>query len=268
MPKVNLTSAARFLPVIFTCNICGLRNLVYIKRLGREISSCICCGSTVRMRSIIHLLIKGLYKTSVVLTKLQIDKQVVGIGLSDWEYYANLLQKKLDYTNTYYHKEPKLDILSLEKEMFDRYDFVISSDVFEHVDPPVSKAFENVYQLLKPGGLFVFSAPYMLSENTIEHFPELYRYKIDDKHQKPILVNATADGRTQLFEDLVFHGGGGATLEMRVFSEKELKLNLESAGFTDIVIHGESELKYGIFWHDLWSLPITARKPIAALDQK
>ena len=36
-------------------------------------------------------------------------------------------------------------------------------------------------------------------------------------------MNWTADGRIETFDDLVFHGGPGSTLEMRVFSEDALR---------------------------------------------
>jgi hypothetical protein len=46
----------------FTCNTCGRRNFYSdITELGRETPTCRRCGSTVRMRAVIHLLSSELY---------------------------------------------------------------------------------------------------------------------------------------------------------------------------------------------------------------
>lgn len=183
-----------------------------------------------------------------------------GLGLSDPEIYARGLAKKLGYTNTYYHKAPYLDITAdVSQELEGYYDFIISSDVFEHVKPPVSKAFSNCKKLLKKGGLLLLTVPYTKKGETIEHFPELYEYQIIKSNDKFILKNITQDGRIQIFDNLIFHGGQGATLEMRRFSEKGLLDELEKAGFKEIKIHRENYLPYGIYWKYDWSLPITAR---------
>ncbi len=44
---------------------------------------------------------------------------------------------------------------ALDPKLEGQLDFVISSDVFEHVPPPVDIAFENTRRMLRPGGLFV-----------------------------------------------------------------------------------------------------------------
>ena len=102
------------------------------------------------------------------------------------------------------------------------YDFIFSSDVFEHVPPPAQRAFETCHSLLKKNGTLIFSVPYNLDGNTLEHFPDLHDYFIDDQGDSPVLKNLTIDGKRQEFENLIFHGGDGATLEMRVFSLPDL----------------------------------------------
>ena len=61
------------------------------------------------------------------------------------------------------------------------------------------------------------------------------------------------------FNNLIFHGGPGSTLEMRVFSERSLMNELEKSGFKNVAIYGQPFLEYGINWGVDWSLPIAAR---------
>src|SRR5208337_5051049 len=79
--------------------------------------------------------------------------------LSDWGGYAAPLALKYRYRNTFFHSEPKLDITNPPDSMRGSLDFLISSDVFEHVLPPVSKAFAGAFDVLKPGGHLILSAP-------------------------------------------------------------------------------------------------------------
>jgi SAM-dependent methyltransferase len=212
------------------------------------------------MRAIVHLLSTELFGRSMPISAFPVRPDIRGIGLSDWIGYAAQLPHKLNYSNTYYHQEPRLDITVIDPALEGTLDFLISTDVFEHVAPPVSICFENSYRLLKPNGVLILSVPYDLGPATREHFPELHDYQIVHQDDKPILIDVTADGRRQVFEDLVFHGGEGETLEMRYFSETGLLAELKKAGFQCIKIHHEPALAYGIYWHDRQQLPITARK--------
>ena len=245
----------------FTCNICKKRNHIARKQISREDASCKRCGSTVRMRSIIHLLSLELFGKSIPLPDFPTDKSISGIGMSDWDGYALPLAEKLDYKNTFYHQEPRLDITDIPDELVETLDFVISTDVFEHVLSPVSRAFVNTYRLLKPGGAFIFTVPFTLeNEHTVEHFDSLHDFEIIEEDGGHILINTTPDGTSTRYENLVFHGGPGSTLEMRVFSRASVLRELELAGFRDIEIAGDASPRNGIFWDKPWSLPLVARK--------
>ena len=77
--------------------------------------------------------------------------------------WANLFEQKFDYTNTFYHKEPFLNIYDDNHvKKYNDMDFCISSDVFEHIEyrPGLQKAFNNVNHMLKIDGVFIFSVPY------------------------------------------------------------------------------------------------------------
>jgi 2-polyprenyl-3-methyl-5-hydroxy-6-metoxy-1,4-benzoquinol methylase len=65
--------------------------------------------------------------------------------------------RKLDYANTYYHTEPRLDVLAPPAHDRERFHFIISSDVLEHVAPPVEAAFANLRAMLLPGGTLVLT---------------------------------------------------------------------------------------------------------------
>jgi SAM-dependent methyltransferase len=245
--------------LVFACNLCSARSALPVDELQREGGRCGACGAIMRYRAVIHHLSVGLFGESLAADDFPRDAaRLAGIGMSDPDQYADLLARRFRYTNTFYHAEPKLDIRSPEARHVGAYDFVVSSDVFEHVDPPVAPAFRNLRRMLKPRGLLVLTVPFVTWGETVEHFPELHHYAIEDRRGKPVLVNRTADGRTQEFTDLVFHGGPGHTLEMRVFSEAGLRHDLEEAGFTRIEFHREPCFARGIYWAEPWSVPVTA----------
>jgi SAM-dependent methyltransferase len=244
----------------FQCNVCGGACKTKITELTRECPSCPVCGSTVRMRAIIHLLSRELFGESLALPDFPVRQDIKGMGLSDWDRYAAPLTHKLNYINTHYQREPHLDITDIDPALSGSLDFLISSDVFEHVAPPVSVAFANAAKLLKPGGVLIFSVPYVVSGPTLEHFPDLYEYKLSEKDGRHVLQNVTKDGRNQTYEDLIFHGGEGFTLQMRIFSLSPLLDAFSEAGFDRVMIHREPDFLHGIYWHEEWALPITARK--------
>jgi SAM-dependent methyltransferase len=247
--------------VAFRCNVCGAACRVAPGSLSRETPSCVACGSTVRMRAIVHLLTCELFGRSVALPELPRRPDLVGIGLSDSPAYAVPLAKKLGYTNTYFHTEPRLDIADVPENRTAEADFIIASDVFEHVAPPVARAFANARRLLKAGGVLIFSVPFSLAADTVEHFPALHDYRLVESGGSWRLENRTSDGRVEVFTDLVFHGGPGTTLEMRLFSRAALERAFTAAGFARMRIADEAFPEHGIVWPEPWSVPMVAYAP-------
>jgi hypothetical protein len=227
---------SRSLPgtLTYRCNICGRICHSQVVDLGRENPTCK-CGSTVRIRSIVHLLSTELFGRSIALPDFPVQPDLHGWGMSD-ALYAKLLARKLGYVNTFYHQEPRLDITTpLDPAIEGRLDFLISTEVFEHIVPPVSRGFENARRLLKPTGVLIFTVPFVPDGDTIEHFPDLFQYELLElTGGSRLLKNTTREGHEQYFDDLVFHGGPGATLEMRVFSQSGLLSDLRRAGFENI----------------------------------
>ncbi len=131
-------------------------------------------------------------------------RDLAGLGLSDASCYATPLARVFDYENTWFHTEPRVDITRIDPARRGRYDFVVASDVFEHVAPPVARAFDNALAAAQAGSVFVLTVQPAHRE---EH----------DEGSSP---TAPPIGRTQTYGDLVFHGGPGTTLEMRLFSRE------------------------------------------------
>jgi SAM-dependent methyltransferase len=229
--------------------------------LSRDDPSC-ACGSTARFRALVHVLSTELFQRSLALDEFPETPDLAVLDMSGWEGYAHRLRRKVAYSNTYLHREPRLDIAAaIPPGWRNRFDVVICSEVLEHVDPPVGDAFGNLRELLKPGGLLLLTVPYSRNDETREHFPELFRHRLVRRSGKRCLYNVTRDGREQWFEDLVFHGGPGATLELRVFARGQLRRELAVQGFMDICCHEEWVPEVGALWGAPDGCPITARRP-------
>ena len=249
--------------VRFRCNICGKQTIAPLRLVTqREAPSCSSCFSNRRFRAIIAALSRELFDEIVPLSEMVHCNPIVGVGLSDANIYARPLSKKFSYENTYYHKKPRLDITSPGKEMFETADFVIASDIFEHICPPIDQAFDKLFKIMKKGGFCVFSVPYNDEGETVEHYPELFEFEIVRRGGKKVLINTTRDGKKQAFKNLKFHGGHGATLEMRIFSKSSLIEGFKKAGFADIRVHDDCIPEIGVLFDDNEpSQIITFRKP-------
>lgn len=249
----------------FTCNICGKRN-TGVENFERETSNCARCGSSVRIRAVVYALSVELFGVGLELRDFPVLKALRGLGMTDSESYAKRLAEKFDYKNTYFDREPRLDITNIDPRDEGSLDFLISSEVFEHVHPPMERAFENAYRMLKPDGVLILTVPYRLRDQpSLEHFPQLADAGLVKLQSGHVLVNRAADGRLETFDDLVFHGGPGSTLEMRVLNETELRKALCDAGFSEVRFYADDCDTFGLRHVVPWSLPLSARKQPAAL---
>lgn len=254
--------------ISFVCNICGQSNTVAV--LDHEPSSCsgTGCGSNIRLRALVYLLSTELFGDGFLLPEFPALPAIKGLGLSDQASYASRLATKFDYTNTYYDREPRLDITEPHPDRYGTYDFILSSDVFEHIADPVDRAFDEAYKLLKPHGVLCLSVPFSLREATEERFLGLHEYTVVDLSGSPVLINRTREGALEIRDDLVFHGGVGATLEMRLFSKNDLEKKLIAAGFQSIRFLTDGVPRFGIAFQGGWSLPLVARKREFVFDKR
>lgn len=247
-------------PGTFICNVCGASCPRPEQGLGRETENCAACGSTVRLRALIALLSQELFGVVMALPEFPVLRGIRCIGMSDAPDLARRLAEKFDYTNTFYHQAPQFDVTRPDPRDCGRYDFILSSEVMEHVPPPVERGFTALHGMLKPEGLLLMTTPYTLGGKTAEHFPELHEYTLAAPGRKTVLVNRRRDGSIETFENLVFHGGHGSTLEVRLFSEDSLRGVLLQAGFREVHFAGENCPEFGVEHSETWSLPIAARK--------
>ena len=246
----------------FMCNICSSICTVNMRDIHREVVSCFSCHSTVRNRSVVHMVSMNLFGRSMPIAEFPVREDIVGIGMSDFEPMTQRFAQKMSFTNTYYHQEPRLDITDIDPSMEHRLDFMISSEVFEHVPPPVSRAFHGSRRLLKDTGFLVLTVPYVSQPGvkTREHFPRLNDFRVFALADgRTILVNRTSEGEVEVRGDLVFHGGAGLVLEMRLFSEESLREELRDAGFGEVTVFTEPQFQFGIYESNTWSRPILAR---------
>ena len=243
--------------VSFVCNICGRSNEV--EHFATEPATCE-CGSNVRTRALIHLLSMELFDQSITLADFPVIKSIRGLGMSDKEGYASILAEKFDYTNTFYEREPRFDFTEEHPTVYGSYDFILSADVLEHIAPPVERALEETVKLLKPTGFLGITVYCHPSDVLREHFPDLHTYRTVALGDSVVLINRRADGRLEIRDDLVFHGGTGETLEMREFGVTSLKQKLLGAGFHDVHLLNEDIAPHGILFDPDVSQPLIARK--------
>jgi len=244
----------------FVCNICSAPNTTESpETLHRDNPSCSSCGSNVRFRWTIHGLSTALFGESLLLKDFPHASHLKGIGLSDEPLYADTLAERLGYQNTFLHREPHFDLTDPHCGESNSLDFILATEVFEHIPPPVQIAFDNLSRLLKLDGFVLFSTPWRPRGRTVEHFPNLFRWTLTQLEDEYFLVNKTREGKPELFDNLQFHGGAGHTLEMRLFSQPDLNRHFQRAGLQPEWAT-ESYMKYGIAFPKPWSIPCILRR--------
>lgn len=201
----------------------------------------------VRARHIVALLLANL-NLHPVLSFITPHKHIKGLGISDDPRYANILAGPFDYRNTFYDVEPKLDIMTRDEPLKGGYDFIICSDVLEHVIGDWRVAIENLHYYLKDNGLLILTVPYDRSlPQTKEHYPDCTGYTVTQQQDGYNVVIDYA-GYSSVATHPCFHGGPGNTLEMRQFSLTELLAGIRRIGF-NVDVHEDNDEKFGIIYN-------------------
>ena len=236
--------------ICFVCCACFRPTFAIKTKSGREALNCYWCKSTSRERAIFFQIHKQYFLKKVrhPFRNLKI------LGVSDGYLTSTILKKiyKNRYTNFHYHMDPKLDITNVTIDLKSSSDIVSCSEVLEHVEPPIQKAFNGLYQLLKPDGVLILSVPHTdLNGKHVEHFPVMSESHISTRESGFVLKGISSDGKVLEFEGLTFHGGVGATLEYRIFSQQSLLEYLGLSGFRSFKINRNNKA-LGIIWEP-WS---------------
>ena len=201
IPARNLTTVEKLalhtktLPI--KCTVCGSFSLIRLTNDNfRENCYCIKCKSFNRQRQIAFVLLNAIANKKLRSLK---DLSIVNhLSIFNTETGGSLhkfLKKTSRYTCSEYfgehHKSGEYvdgrmhqDLMSLSFSD-NQFDFVISTDVFEHVADPYI-AHQEVYRVLKPGGRHIFTVPFYQADTLDER-----RASIDSKgeiiyHMEPL----------------------------------------------------------------------------------
>jgi len=165
------------------CNICGTvlefeldEVLSKDEILGyRETLDCSKCNSISRDRGLIWALSNCIQK-EIPLFELKNNKKLKILESTGLRAYPKILKEKFDYCNPRFSKfVPLLKMFpnkyaDLQRLFFqnNEFDFVLASDIFEHIRLD-ENAFSEIFRVLKPKGYFIMTIPFDYTlEQTIE----------------------------------------------------------------------------------------------------
>lgn len=250
-------------PINALCPVCGVTYILDSAKHSREGGLCPDCGASGRAQAIAYHLSLLLVGEVVPLALHQTNNDKSIIGLSDGRVYAEILERKYSYLNTFFHRDPLLDITKPQEEYISSADILISTEVFEHVIGESIAAFKGAYDVLKPGGYIILTVPYVNRGDAVEHYrTDVKDYKAYKNKEGEWLVDLEyRDGSSETVTNPRFHGGPGKTLEMRVFNKDRVYSELRKVGFVDCEFHVNNVPEYGINWGEA-SRVVTARKPV------
>jgi len=213
----------------FKCVFCENKAFIDLEVVHREEHSCPNCGSSVRQRTVAHIVNK-------ILEFWPSKRAVNVVGLSDAPVLAEYLRKipGVKYVNTFLDENPRLDIENPPKSMIGAVDILISSDVLEHVMFPISKSLVGSARLLSRRGVLILTVPYHVVGPSVEHYPWMVRYRVDLETDPPEVTGFDQSGKEFIISDPIFHGGPGNTLEMRHLNLSVILDELKKAGFSSV----------------------------------
>lgn len=216
--------------MIWECIFCSARNFRK-SEIQRESMLCRNCRSTWRARATGLAVQQGLGYEIQPFKYIISDWSRIGLGISDDINLSVVLHAKFFYSNSFYDTFPYLDIRNVPVLAKASFEFVTCSDVLEHIDTGIIKAFEGLRSLIKPGGFVVVSVPIDRSERHSEFYKDLSSFEIttDGVYWK------NSKGRKYIDRSPEFHGGRGQNLAFRQFSVSSLNKSLRVAGFSKVI---------------------------------
>ena len=216
--------------MIWECIFCSARNFKK-SPVQRESMLCRNCRSTWRARATGLAVLQGLGYEIRPFKSILSDWSRIGLGVSDDINLSIALHSKFFYFNSYFDTFPYLDIRKVPLRAKNSVEFVTCSDVLEHIDTGITKAFYGLRSLVRPGGFVVASVPIERYEGHSEFYVDLEKFEIesDGVHWTNSIGEAYIDYSPE------FHGGRGQNLAFRQFSVTSFEKSLLSVGFSELV---------------------------------
>jgi len=113
----------------------------------------------------------------------RIHGKVLDVGVGTWAYPRQLFQDRCDYTATDCFEHPNIDVVSDIHHLTDvfppeSFDFVLCTDVFEHIPRPW-EAIQELHAVLKPGGILLLTTPFNFHLHSNEQVRDYWRISAD-----------------------------------------------------------------------------------------
>lgn len=201
------------------CNICGHAAGFINPEHGKEGWQCRNCAASSRNRLVTYLLGRLLGHSGQPAYAWPQNKALSLLEPCPRGPQTAIFRDKFDYTEPEFDRakidagaDPR-DYADLEALAFPdgTFDYIIASDVFEHVRHDL-RGFREIHRTLKPGGAFLFTSPY---SHQREH--NLVRVQVEGDRDIPLVAERYA-------------GGGGVTLDYREYG-REVLGQLQQIGF-------------------------------------
>jgi len=109
--------------------------------------------------------------------------KVLDVGVGTWEYPRELLHDVCEYISTDCFAHPNIDVVcditNLQQQFTsDQFDFVLCTDVLEHVERPWL-AVKQLHSVIKPGGYLLLTTPFNYYLHTNQYVKDYWRFSSD-----------------------------------------------------------------------------------------
>lgn len=227
------------------CKVCGKFNKINISSDNlREDGICRKCHSNSRKRHLASVLLSSLKQKGMSVSPSSLRTIPANSNISLYNVESNgSLHNYLRHINNYVcseyfgpyeifgHEQNGILNVDMQDIPFEenRFDYVISTEVFEHIPNPY-KAFQETHRILKKGGSHIFTVPYKGGEK------DEVRSVLNEKNEIVHLMEPQYHGDPIRAEEGI--------IVFTIFSE-EMISRLEAMGFL-VVVDNKRSLLYGI----------------------
>lgn len=202
------------------CNICGNESTFILRENEREGWLCSNCSASSRHRAVVYVLGKCTETGPLPLAAWHGSKLIHILESSGRGSYPMMLKEKFTYYNTEYRanaagaQESSRRYADFQHLAYQdgQFDYVIATDVFEHIRDD-EKALREVFRVLKTDGVFIMTVPY-------HHDWEKTLIRVKPEGDKDIFLLPPE-----------YHGGGGQTLAYRTYG-RDLLERLKDQGYS------------------------------------